>query len=118
VNLVDEVPFEAHHKYIDIHIDLPVDSTDNGEDIVTAYNSLNLIQSYDEERDYELYEANVFKGIADNQRMSLTPGFCVIFFPHEVHKPGLAIKVLTYGRINPTRKLIKCVVKIMDDRSK
>lgn len=112
----DADSFEVHHRYIDIHINLESDNSLNGEFIVSAYKDLAVVKSYEEKEDYELLTVKSSCGKYDQIITSLTPRFCAVYFTGEPHKPGIMNKKLSCGSINPPRKLVKCVVKVLDDR--
>lgn len=73
-------PFEAHRKFIDIHIVLS-----GGEYCYyTALGGLKPSGEFDEENDIGFFESKEIKGIA----MPLTPGYFCLVFPEDAHKPS------------------------------
>lgn len=77
---IAEAKLEAHRKYIDIHI--PV----IGIEKIGFYNIDKFTDAqvqYNEEKDVVLYNYPVTSFI------TITPGEFVIFFPEDVHAPGV-----------------------------
>jgi biofilm protein TabA len=66
--------WEAHRKYLDIHIIL------QGEEIISVTDIKNARSSKEYEDDYELFTA------FPEQRIHLKPGYFLVLFPHEVHR--------------------------------
>ncbi|WP_171683544.1 YhcH/YjgK/YiaL family protein [Paenibacillus planticolens] len=96
-----ETRAEKHNTYIDVHYLI-----DGQETIGWAGESANLtVVESSIENDYSLYDS-----AAGEQFVELTPGMYAVFYPHDVHRPGLM------GREdhNPSR-IRKVVVKINKD---
>lgn len=91
----DALPFEAHRKYMDIHVDL------EGQEVLCISNHSDLLplESYKVESDYELFnsEKNTVKVILKNKSF-------VIIDVCEAHKPGI---------FHSDKKITKCVFKIL-----
>lgn len=73
----DKALWEAHRKYLDIHVIL------DGEEIIciSDISRMQSVKNYEE--DYELFE-----GITE-QMVHLKQGYFLVLFPHEVHKTGI-----------------------------
>lgn len=86
---------EVHRCYADVHFLI------SGREIMyfTPANRLGLGNGYHAEKDYELCDAPILP-----TTLLIQPGQFVIFFPHEGHKPNLALGAPTHVR--------KVVVKI------
>jgi biofilm protein TabA len=95
VKPVEEIRFEMHRQYIDIHYVI-----EGNERIAVANgNMLKVSQPYSEEKDCALcYDGQVMSIIALQAQ-----DFCVIY-PYEAHKPG--------GMVNDFCKIKKAVFKI------
>ena len=78
----DECIWEAHRKYIDIHVVL------EGEEqvLISGIENMKSTKSYDTEGDYELFEGK------KEHRVLLKQGEFLILFPNEVHKTGVLIE--------------------------
>jgi len=91
----DDVFYEEHQKYIDIHIDIwgdeIIDTTEQRDYKVKEYNS---------EQDCCFYS----KGIILSS-VKLIQNYCAIYFPCEIHKPGI---------VNTSKNTTKCIFKIID----
>ncbi|EGR7965962.1 DUF386 domain-containing protein [Vibrio vulnificus] len=90
---------EVHQKYLDIQVVL------SGQELILygeSYTDINSSESYDEENDFDL-----FNQIKEEQKLILSEGYAVIFFPGELHKPGCSI-----DGPNEVRKL---VIKVKKD---
>ena len=88
---------EAHKKYIDIQY------LEKGSEII-EYEALNyqkVYKEYDTENDYALYYSNT------KSKLELDEGMFAIFFPNDLHMPGIKNKTS-----NNVRKI---VVKILID---
>ncbi|MDU0204721.1 MULTISPECIES: YhcH/YjgK/YiaL family protein [Paenibacillus] len=98
---VQETRAEKHNTYIDIHFLL-----DGKETIGWAGESSNLtVVESSKENDYSLYDS-----AAGEQFLELTPGMYAVFYPHDVHRPGLR------GKDDPAPSRIrKAVVKVNKD---
>jgi YhcH/YjgK/YiaL family protein len=88
--------YEAHHKYIDIQIDLAGDE----KLYVTNYNNI-CVQEYIAHDDYELYDFS-----EPDVVVNLNKEFCAIIFSNEIHLPCIK---------NTTDAVTKCVVKVSDN---
>lgn len=69
---------EAHKKYIDVQYVI------SGTEVIgyTPYNSQKVYKEYDEENDYELYDAEC-------SYVTFSDDMFAIFFPEDLHKPGI-----------------------------
>ncbi len=93
-----EIPFEAHRDYIDVQILL---AGDERLDLAAA-EGLESLQGYSSEKDLALYKApGRFSSVI------LVPGTFAVLWPHEAHRPGVAV-----GEVDDVRKM---VVKIRVD---
>jgi len=79
---VSLVPFEVHRKYIDLQYVL------KGEELIgtAASNDSTETESYNTEKDFALYSAK--KSVCHKA----TPSEFLLFFPEELHQPGVQIK--------------------------
>lgn len=75
----EEGLWEAHRKYLDIHVIL------EGEELVEIADISNMTSTKDYEDDYEL-----FSGEKDFS-VNVVPGDFLVLFPNEVHKTGVKI---------------------------
>ncbi|TVZ57533.1 YhcH/YjgK/YiaL family protein [Flavobacteriaceae bacterium MAR_2010_105] len=92
-NSINEGYLEAHKKYIDVHY-----IVEGGEGVgFAALDKQEAIEAYNVDDDYTL-----FKG--DYSLISLKKGMMAIFFPDDLHKPG--IKTEKFSRVK------KVVVKV------
>ena len=107
--------FEVHKKYIDIHIDLKNNRSTNSECIESAYKNLTISKPYEEAEDYELLTDDKLSDNDEHIKISLFPEFCAVYFTGEAHKPNLPNNSLIYGTKKSVEKLVKCVVKVLDD---
>lgn len=85
---------EKHEEYIDLHYLI------EGREVLgwSPFDErVEPTQMYDREGDYSLYAAS-----EEEVMMELKPGMYIIFFPHDIHRPGMG----TSGRIR------KAVLKI------
>ncbi len=73
--------WEAHRKYLDIHVIL------EGEELVYVADISNMKQvtTYADEGDYQLFQGK------EEQIVHLQPGFFLILFPNEVHKTSVHV---------------------------
>ena len=73
---------EGHIKNIDIQY------VTRGVEVVEVYtkDQVELVQEYDEEKDYALY-----KPIAPGRRVVLRPYEILVLYPDDLHIPGLAL---------------------------
>jgi len=92
-NDIEEKPAEAHRKFIDLQYIL------YGEEKIgyADYRSPKmLLKEYDEASDAEF-----FKRIEDESFFVLKKGMYAVFFPEDVHRPGVANK-----EVHGIRKII------------
>lgn len=77
-----EAKYESHRKYIDIQYIV------NGIEKIGVTNLDNCITciEYDNERDLEFYNID-----CDEEYIELAEGYFAIFYPHDAHKPSIAI---------------------------
>lgn len=77
----DELKYEAHRNFIDLHIVL------EGEEYVCINDVQNMasIQPYEKENDYELFEGE-FK-----HKVILKKGNFLILYPDDAHKTGIIV---------------------------
>lgn len=93
----DLLKYESHKKYIDIQMDLEGDET-----VFINNGTCDCIEPYKEADDYSLYSY-----CKPDLAVNLNKNYCAIFFPNEVHMPCIK---------NKTNSLIKCVVKVLEDK--
>lgn len=75
----NEGVWEAHRKYLDIHVVV------EGEEIIEI-SDINVAESIkDYEDDYELFSSTA------QHKIHLKPGYFLILFPHEVHKTSVRV---------------------------
>jgi YhcH/YjgK/YiaL family protein len=88
--LHDSRLFEAHEKYIDLHLTL------SGEEWYgyAPVNNLKAAGEYDSQTDMTLYGG-------EGVYFQIPQGQFVLFFPEDSHKPGV-----TFGTPAPIRKLV------------
>lgn len=86
----NEGKWEAHRKYIDIQYML------EGTECmgITPLEHVSVSQEYSEENDYALFEGQ-------GEKITVSAGFFTVFYPHDVHMPGLQVKVP-----QPIRKIV------------
>lgn len=72
-----EALWEAHRKYLDIHIIL------EGDELIYISDITKMISHRDYEEDYELFEGN------REHIIHLQPGHFLMLFPNEVHKTSV-----------------------------
>ncbi|MEK3719306.1 YhcH/YjgK/YiaL family protein [Paenibacillus sp. FSL H8-0034] len=90
---------EKHELYIDIHYLI------EGEETIGWFalrDDVEIVKPYDSEQDYALYEPS-----PDELLLQLKPGMYAVFFPNDIHRPGM-------GQGQQT-KIKKAVVKIHVD---
>ncbi|MGL5956032.1 MAG: YhcH/YjgK/YiaL family protein [Brevinema sp.] len=92
----DTTPWESHKKYIDIQVIL------SGEEImdIAGIHTLKQVGEYDEAKDFIGHEGEV------RISMEMGEGDLAIFFPEDVHQPGLK----TSQGNSPVKK---CLFKIV-----
>lgn len=78
-----EAKYESHRKYIDIQYLI------KGSEKIGVTDLANCITciEYDSERDLEFYDIN-----RNDEYIELSEGSFAIFYPHDAHKPSIAIK--------------------------
>ena len=84
---------EGHKNYIDIQFII------SGEEVIEV-SDINLTKrktEYDDEKDFALYHDAV-----NPTTCILNAGEYVILFPHDIHKPGMAVD----GKQLPVKKLV------------
>lgn len=98
VNVQDynQLQYEVHHKYIDIHIDLIGD-----EKLFIRNKDDNCTSPFDDEGDYALY-----KSTDPDLVCNIDQNYCAICLPFELHMPCVK---------NSTEVVTKCVVKVLDN---
>ena len=81
-----EANYESHRKYIDIQYII------SGEEKigVTDLSNCNTCIEYDGDRDLEFYNIN-----CKEEYIELSEGIFAIFYPHDAHKPSIAIDAPT-----------------------
>lgn len=85
---------EKHEDYIDLQYLI------EGEETIGYFSlkdDVEAVQAYDKEQDYALYTP-----AADEILLHLKPGMFAVFFPNDIHRPGMG----------PVGKIKKAVVKI------
>lgn len=85
-----EGKWEAHRRYIDIQYML------EGTEImgITPLEHVSVSQAYSEENDYALFEGT-------GEKVTVPAGFFTVFYPHDVHMPGLLV-----NESQPVRKIV------------
>ncbi|RKP51576.1 DUF386 domain-containing protein [Cohnella endophytica] len=91
----EDHPAEKHESYIDLQYLI------EGEETI-GWSSLredsDVVKPYDSEEDYALYKPS-----ADETLLRLKPGMFAVFFPNDIHRPGMG---------QQSTKIKKAVVKI------
>lgn len=72
--------FESHRKYIDVQVVIEGEETMEVADITR----MTVKKAYNSERDLIVYEDNT-----ESSSLRVYPGLAAIFFPADVHMPGL-----------------------------
>lgn len=91
---MDEQLAEKHESYIDIHYLI------DGEETIGWFSDredISAVKAYDSEQDYALYDP-----LADEILLHLKPGMFAVFFPNDIHRPGMG----------QSSKIKKAVVKV------
>lgn len=86
--------WEAHRKYLDIHVII------EGEEIIQVADISTMVSSKAYKDDYELFEGK------PQHTIHLKKGDFLILFPNEVHKTGLKVG----GPISVKKKVYKLMV--------
>ena len=91
----DTLLAEGHIKHIDIQY------ITKGEEVIEVYtkDEVELVQEYDEEKDYALY-----RPIKPGKKIVLKPYDFAILYPDDLHIPGLAS--------GKPQEVIKVVIKV------
>lgn len=91
--------WEAHRKYIDIQY-----IASGREKIgVSEFEKVIIIEDYNEDKDYAFYKG-------DGNYLLVDEGYFTIFYPTDVHMPGLSINI--------PKQVKKIVVKVSVDNVK
>ena len=77
---VDDCRFEAHKRYIDVHVMAAGQELIDSQDI-----SLLEADPFDDEADFTLADGSTAV------RVKLVPGSFAVYFPQDAHKPGVAV---------------------------
>ncbi|NOU65791.1 DUF386 family protein [Paenibacillus sp. LMG 31461] len=91
---MDEQLAEKHESYIDIHYLI------DGEETIGWFadrEDLRVVKAYESEHDYALYDPS-----ADEILLHLKPGMFAVFFPNDIHRPGMG----------QSSKIKKAVIKV------
>ncbi|WP_054025671.1 YhcH/YjgK/YiaL family protein [Bacillus sp. FJAT-28004] len=89
---------EKHESYIDLQYLI------EGEETIgwsSLREDVEPVKAYDSEQDYALYKPS-----ADEILLHLKPGMFAVFFPNDIHRPGMG---------QPSTKIKKAVVKMHMD---
>lgn len=86
---------EAHKKYIDLHYIIEGEENINYE----LLKNQNVIKEYDIDSDYMFYQST------KSALINLNKGDFAIFYPNDIHMPGIAL--------NRPSKVRKVVIKIL-----
>jgi len=91
----DTLLAEGHIKHIDIQY------ITKGEEVIEVYtkDEVELVQEYDEEKDYALY-----RPIKPGKKIVLKPYDFAVLYPDDLHIPGLAS--------GEPQEVIKVVIKV------
>ena len=95
---LEEQVAEKHETYIDVHYLIEGEETIGWSPL---QEEVEPIKPYDAEGEYALYAPS-----SDEILLSLKPGMFAVFFPHDVHRPGMG---------QAGMKIKKAVVKIHID---
>lgn len=97
-SLWEEIPYEAHKKYTDIHYVV------SGKEVITSASAADLkpVTDYDPKDD-----AILFDGSEPGLRVSVKSGEFVMVFPWDAHKPKAAD--------GEPSKVKKIVIKILEE---
>ncbi|KAA1189392.1 YhcH/YjgK/YiaL family protein [Paenibacillus sp. B2(2019)] len=92
---LEEQVAEKHEAYIDVHYLIEGEETIGWSPLQEG---IEVTKPYDAEADYALYPPS-----SDEILLTLKPGLFAVFFPHDVHRPGMG---------QPGMKIKKAVIKI------
>lgn len=92
---LEEQVAEKHESYIDVHYLIEGEETLGWS---TLQEGIEPSKPYDAEADFALYPLS-----PDEVLLTLEPGMFVVFYPHDVHRPGMG---------QPGAKIKKAVIKI------
>ena len=91
----EERRFEAHRKYIDVQVLLEGEESID----VSLDKDLPTLEAYDEKRDVMF-----LKPPEHVASLPMNPGYFVVFYPHDVHRPGC--------HLQEKRRVRKIVMKV------
>ena len=77
-----DAKYESHRNYIDIQYII----SGNEKIGVTDLDNCSTCTAYDPERDLEFYDIN-----SQEEYIELSQGQFAVFYPHDAHKPSIAI---------------------------
>lgn len=89
--------WEAHRKYLDIHVVL------EGKELVEISDINSSISIKEYEDDYELFESKA------KHEILLEPGYFLILFPHEVHKTGILVESVELIKKKVFKRLLSTI---------
>lgn len=92
---LDEQVAETHESYIDIQYLIDGEETMGWSPLCEG---IEVLKPYDSEVDLTLYHPQ-----SDEILLPMKPGMFVVFFPHDIHRPGMGTK---------STKIKKVVIKI------
>ncbi|MNO38456.1 Toxin-antitoxin biofilm protein TabA [compost metagenome] len=92
---LEEQVAEKHETYIDVHYLIEGKETIGWSPLQEG---IDAVKPYDAEADYALYPLS-----SQEVLLTLEPGMFAVFFPHDVHRPGMG---------QPGEKIKKAVIKI------
>ncbi|GAA0134404.1 hypothetical protein YSY43_12440 [Paenibacillus sp. YSY-4.3] len=91
VKPLEEQVAEKHEAYIDVHYLI------EGEEIIgwsPVREGEQPVKAYDRDADYALYQPS-----SDEVRLAMKPGMFAVFFPHDIHRPGMAEQPATIRKL-------------------
>lgn len=89
--LAPQAVWESHRRHVDVQY---VASGTEAFGVANSLDALPVKMPYSEERDVTFYEPG-------NQRLVVTAGTFLVFFPQDIHAPGLAV-----SEPSPVRKVV------------
>lgn len=89
-----EALWEAHRKYLDIHVIL------EGEEIINISDLSTMASTKEYEDDYELFEG--YK----QHSIYLKTGYFLLLFPHEVHQTSIKLNEALHVKKKVYKKLL------------